>query len=201
MTEQKNPSITPAAGPKKYQRSVRNIFIHKPMQREFSFVLIVLLLISIFAVSWVIHHTIHDAAYGGGGFHFGKVSPYEILSDVSYQLLVRVSSILFVTLVIIAGFGVFFLHRVAGPVYRFRQVFLRINDGHIPHKIQLREGDFFEETADEINRTLARMQFEAQKKKQLAAKIDEMANSGDSRARELKVILEQEWVETAEKIG
>ena len=169
MNDEKNTSVaasSPQPPRKIYKRKLRNILIHKPMQREFSFVLIALLMISTMAVAFVIHTTVHDMAMGGG-YRFGKVSAFEILSDLSYELVIRVSAILFVTLVIIGLYGVFFLHRVAGPVYRFRQTFLRLNDGEIPHSIKLREGDFFGETASEINRMIRRLQFEKQKIKTL----------------------------------
>ncbi len=196
MNEQKPVTQNPApAGRPKYKRSVRNILIHKPMQREFSLMLIALLMVSTFAIGWVIHHTIHEAAFGGEGYRFGKVSPYEVLSDVSYQLLIRVSSILFLTLIVIAVFGIFFLHRVAGPVYRFRLTFLRMNDGNIPHPIKLREGDFFVETADEINRFIRKMQFESDKQKKLKDKVAQLSGSGDGRIQEIKGILDEEWIE------
>ena len=191
-------STAPAGSAKKHKRSVRNILVHKPMQREFSFIVIALLMISTFAVGWVIHYTIHDAAFGASGYHFGKVSPYEVLSDVSYQLLVRVSTILIFTLIIVAAFGIFFLHRVAGPVYRFRKTLLRLNDGEIPPPIQLRENDFFAETASEVNRLIHRIKFEGDKLKQLKQKVDQVLAAGTSHpyyqdAKLIKVLLEQEW--------
>lgn len=196
MSQETNTASSNAAS-KKYKRSVRNILVHKPMQREFSFVLIALLMISTFAVGWVIHHTIHDAAFGTNGYRFGKVSPYEILSDVSYQLLVRVSAILILTLVVIAVFGIFFLHRVAGPVFRFRKTLMRLNDGEIPHPVQLREGDFFSETASEVNRLIQRTKFETERYAQIKQKVDQMAASGaNQEAKNLKTILEKEWRET-----
>lgn len=194
MSEQKNMA---GINVKKYKRSMRNILIHKPMQREFSLMLIGLLMISTFAVGWVIHHTIHDAAFGGQGFQFGKVSPYEILSDVSYQLLVRVSSILFMTLIVVAVFGIFFLHRVAGPVFRFRYTLMRLNDGEIPHAIKLREGDFFIETAVEINRLIRYQQFQNEQKKKTLEKLAKIIAAGPSHAAyheasELRALLERE---------
>lgn len=186
---------------KKSKRSVRNILVHKPMQREFSFVLIALLMISTFAVGWVIHQTIHDAAFGTSGFRFGKVSPAEVLSDVSYQLLVRVSAILILTLVLIAAFGIFFLHRVAGPVYRFRRTLLRLNDGEIPSPVQLREGDFFSETAVEVNRLIQRTRFEWERSRQLKQKLDQILAAGSGHpsyqeAKTLKALLDQQWRES-----
>ncbi len=156
-----------------YKRSVRNIVIHKPMQREFSLVLIALLMISTLAIGFIIHNTINSAVFGGG-YRFGKVSPYEILSDVRYQLIIRVSCVLFVTLIVIAMFGMLFLHRVAGPVYRFRLTFQALNRGEMPRVIKLREGDFFGETAAEINRVLKRLEFEKEKHDKVVEKLEDM---------------------------
>lgn len=158
---------------KTYKRKIRNIVIHKPMQREFSLVLISLLIISTLAVGYVIHRTIHEAAFGGG-FRFGKISPYEVLSDVSYDLLVRVTFILFLAMIVIGIFGVFFLHRVAGPVYHFRQVLTRLNEGESPPPVKLREGDFFHETAEEINRVVTQIKFERNRSKLMKERLDQM---------------------------
>jgi len=154
----------PHPGHRAYKRKARNILIHKPMQKEFSLVLIALLMVSSLAVGFVIHSTIREAVFGTG-YRFGKISPAEVFSDVSYLLIMRVSCVLFVTLIIIGFFGVFFLHRVAGPVYRFRQTFLKLNKGEIPPTIRLREGDFFEETAQEINKYLDKVRGEQGHKK------------------------------------
>ena len=194
MTEQNHSSAAQSA--RAYRRKMKNILIHKPMQREFSFVLIGLLMVSTLAIGYVIHSTIREMAFGGG-YRFGKVSPYEMLSDISYQLVVRVSCVLFVTLVIIAFYGIFFLHRVAGPVYRFRQTFLKLNDGEIPRPINLREGDYFAETATEINRLIEKTKFEKNRcqlmKEQLKALLAATPQGSASAAvQALKVLLEKE---------
>lgn len=181
-----------------YRRRVRNILIHKPMQREFTFVMISLLMVSTLAVGFVIHQTIREAAFGGG-FQFGKINPYDILSEVSYQLIMRVSAVLFLTLIIIGVFGVFFLHRVAGPVYRFRQIFMRINDGEFPKFVRLREGDFFSETASEINQLVNKLRFDYERdraaKQQLQQIIEKAKNSGapvQSELVSLKELMEKQ---------
>lgn len=187
MTDIAN-STNPPAGAS-YKRQARNLLIHKPMQREFTLVLMMLIIVSSLAIGVVIHHTIHSAMYGGG-FRFGKVSPYEILSDVSYQLIIRVSCILFVTLLILGVFGLFFMHRVAGPVYRFRQVFIRLNRGEIPNKIRLREGDFFGETAEEFNRLIDRLQVERERDEKIKETITRLAgmNVPDAAGHELRTL-------------
>ncbi|HTL48118.1 MAG TPA: hypothetical protein VL688_08685 [Verrucomicrobiae bacterium] len=204
MENQENTHVTEKTAAKTRRRA-RNILIHKPMQREFTFVMISLLMVSTLAIAFVIHQTIHDAAFGGG-FQFGKINPYEVLSDVSYQLMIRVSAILFVTLVIIGVFGIFFLHRVAGPVYRFRQIFVKINDGEYPKYVRLREGDFFNETASEINRLVHRLRFEYDRDKQIKTKVSLMLDVAESSnpsvkktLNELKEMMEQQPPDLPEK--
>ena len=145
-----------AAQKSPYKRQLRSVLIHKPMQREFTLVVISLLIVSSLTIAFVIHFTIRQAMMGGG-YRFGKISAYEVMSEVSYDLIARVSLVLFVTIIVIGLFGVFFLHRIAGPVYRFRRVLRRMAQGEIPEPFQIREGDFFVETAEELNRVLQRL--------------------------------------------
>lgn len=137
----------------KYKRRLRSVLIHKPMQREFTLVVISLLIISALTIGFVIHYTIQEAMMGGG-FRFGKISAYEVMSGVTYDLITRVSLVLFVTISIIVIFGVFFLHRIAGPVYRFRSILRQLTKGEIPQDFRLREGDYFTETAGDFNTVL-----------------------------------------------
>lgn len=194
METNMNTQARAAAPQRTYSRQTKNIIIHRPMQREFSFMLIALFMVASAAVAWVIHQTIRDAAYGGG-FYFGKVNSFEILSDVSYQIIIRVTLVLILTLVIIAAYGVMFLHRAAGPVFRFRQILLKLNRGETPMEIKLREGDFFEEMAQEINATLKRAQVERNKILDLKTKVGEFqsfSGSDDMRrkAEEMNSILD-----------
>ena len=177
-----------------YKRQVKNIIIHRPMQREFSFMLIALFMVASAAVAWVIHQTIRDAALGGG-FYFGRVNPFEILSDVSYKIIIRVTLVLIFTLIIIGAYGVVFLHRVAGPVYRFRQTLLRINRGEMPGDIKIREGDFFHDMAHDINIILRRLRAEQEKLSELKARLADFQRTAQSedirqKAAEMKAVVD-----------
>ena len=195
---QPNPSVNPTPAnseSRDYKRKVGNLIIHRPIQREFTLVVIVLFMIAMLAIGFIIHYTIREAAFGGG-FHFGKINPYEVLAEVSYQLILWVSCVLFATLMVIGFFGLFFLHRIAGPVYRFRQIFAKLNSGHIPHPIRLRDGDFFQEVADEINRHMKWLTAETEKRQKIRQMIDQILaqhpNEGIQRsAQEIKDLLSQ----------
>ena len=177
-----------------YKRQMKNLIIHRPMQREFSFMLIALFMVASAAVAWVIHQTIRDAAFGGA-FTFGKINPSEILYDVSYTIIIRVTLVLILTLIIIGSYGVVFLHRVAGPVYRFRQTLLKINRGEMPQDIKLREGDFFHDVAHDINIILRRLRLEQDKISDLKMKISDFQKSSltedvRKKADEMKAVLD-----------
>ena len=194
MNEEKMASPS-AVGTQRERRRLRNIFIDKPLQREFVFVVTCLMMVCMGGIAFVIYRTIHQAA-GGGGFHFGKISPYEVLSEVSYQLLVRVTLILLVTLMVLVTFGIFFLHRVAGPVHRFRLVFFKINEGQLPGPIKLREGDFFPQAVDEINVLVKKLQAQQDAIKEIRQKTEQilMAHPSEGIAKttgEIKRLLEQ----------
>jgi signal transduction histidine kinase len=137
-------------------------------------------------VAVTIHYTIQNAAFGDGALQFGKVNPYEVISQVSYQIVTRVTMILLVTLFVIAAYGIKFLHRVAGPIYRCRKTLITLNQGKVPDPIRLRSGDFFTEVADEINRQSEIWAGEVRKKEELVRQIDALAKSSvapDVRAR------------------
>ena len=164
------------------------------MQREFSFMLIALFMVASAAVAWVIHQTIHDAAFGGG-LSFGKVNPVEVLSDVSYSIIIRVTLVLILTLMIVGIYGVLFLHRVAGPVFRFRQTLLKVNRGELPHDIKLREGDFFHDMAHDINIILRRLRGEQEKISELKGKLSDIQRTAISedirrKADDMKAVLD-----------
>ncbi len=175
------------SGVRNYRRQVRNIIIHKPIQREFMFVVIILFMISMLAVGFIIHYTIREAAFGGG-FRFGKINPYEVLSDVSYQLILWVSCILFATLLVIGSFGIFFLHRIAGPVYRFRLTLRRVNHGQAAVPIRLREGDYFTEVAGELNTLIQRVQEQRVKITQVEDALDHMTRIQDPQILQRNVL-------------
>ncbi len=177
-----------------HERKATNLFIHKEMQREFSFMLIILLVASSFCVALTIHYTIQHAAFGDEALQFGKVNPYEVISQISNQIVMRVTMILLLTLFIIGAYGIKFLHRVAGPVYRCRKTLILLNQQKIPDRIRLRTSDFFQELADEINRQTDLWINENQRKVELTRQISDLSGSGASPDMRAKLEALKQWI-------
>ena len=56
------------------------------------------------------------------------------------------------------GTGLYFSHKMAGPVYRFKAELKRIEEGKRVREIVLRKGDDFQDVAESLNRALERLQ-------------------------------------------
>ena len=54
--------------------------------------------------------------------------------------------------------GLYFSHKLAGPIYRFKLELQRIADGRERRTIRLRKGDDFQDVADVLNRALEQVQ-------------------------------------------
>lgn len=135
------------------KRSVKNILINKPLQREFTIVIIGVMMAAAFFVGVLIRIVILDLTQGVPN----TISRYnfeQMMADASAQLIGGSVVIIFIAVIATGFLGVFFLHRVAGPVYRFGQILKRIARGEVPDEIQLRPRDFFKETAEDINHVI-----------------------------------------------
>ena len=141
------------SGKAAYKRSVQNILINRPMQREFTLVMLGIMMTAAFAVGIVINLTLGSLT-DNAPTTISRTTLERIIFDANAQLVVISILIIFLAVIATGFFGVFFLHRIAGPVYRFRQVLKRMGSGEIPPEVRLRRKDFFKETADELNRVI-----------------------------------------------
>lgn len=176
------------------RRSLRNVIIHRPMQREFTIITIAILLVSVVLVNFLIQHTLEEVIAGNLS-GFGRIGAYNVLSDASFELIVRVTLVMFVTIITVGLFGVFFLHRVAGPVYRFHQLFQRLNRNDIPQDVSLRRRDFFKELAVELNelfKLLRERRLEIEKVKEIVSSVSGCEDLNELRRKmnEIRSIME-----------
>jgi len=154
------------------RRSVRSVVINWPMQREFTLITIAIMMFSAGLVSFVIHSTLRETILTNLG-RVGQIGAYNILSDVSFELIFRVILVFFFTVIGVGVAGIFFLHRIAGPAYRFHQLFRRLAKNEIPQDILLREKDFFQEIALELNHVFRSLR----KRKAAIAEIESILSS------------------------
>jgi len=127
-------------------------------------------------VSFVIHATMKQA-FLGSPYRIGRVSPYEVLSEVNNLLVVRVSLTLFMSVLVATLIGIVFLHRVAGPVYRFRMTLKRMAGGEIPEDMRLRDRDYFTEVAAEFNNVFKYLRGKKNSTIEIAENLEKISSS------------------------
>lgn len=149
-----------------YKRQLRNYLINKPLQREYTTLMIGVMIFSTLVVSGIIHTTMKQA-FLGHPYRIGQVSPYQVLAAVNEKLTMRVSAAMLFFIFCTTLLGIVSLHRVAGPVYRFRMLLKKVSAGQIPSDVTLRQGDYFKDVAEEFNEVFKHLR----EKKTLAAQI------------------------------
>jgi len=139
------------------KRKLTGLLINKPLVKRYVLLIVVIMMVASLLIGFVISQTLKGYIEKQAS-RSHKVSVIDILMDVNNDLLIRVFFILFLAVIATGVAGILFLHRIAGPVYRFKGVITALADGKIPkHDIVLREGDFFVDVATELNRLMARL--------------------------------------------
>lgn len=173
--------------PKNYTRKVSNFLINRPLQRQYSLLMIGVMVASSLVTAVVIQTTIRSA-FLGNPYRIGAINPYEALSTVNDLLIVRVGLTLLVCIFFATALGVVFLHRVAGPVYRFHLILKEMATGKIPRKVKLREGDYFVEVAQEFNNVFERWERKEVAVEEVMKEFEKLKDSGLS-ADQVKKLL------------
>jgi hypothetical protein len=124
-----------------------------PAQRTFILLEFVLLMFTMVYLLYLIVATMDHVAASVTGVD--KTTLALVLERVNMLLLVRISLLFFVVFIVHVVLGLFLLHRVTGPLVRFKRILNQIADGKIPnHPVTLRKGDFPTDVSDALTDAL-----------------------------------------------
>ena len=74
----------------------------------------------------------------------------EIQKGTMFLLFMVILAVLCLTFVL----GILISHKIAGPMYKMTMFLQKIREGGVIHELTFRDGDQFEEVAEELNETL-----------------------------------------------
>jgi len=141
---------------KKFRR--RRYLINKPLQFIYSGIMIYLLLIGIIVVGvgtyYLTFNTILDELEAQGGLQ----QAYDMVRNINLLIMKRVGIMFIVVLIFSFGLGVYYLHRIAGPVYRIEKTVREMAEGKKVEPIRLRKKDFFKSLAEAVNKLIEKQQ-------------------------------------------
>jgi hypothetical protein len=138
-----------------HQRSL-GLKISNEAQKQFVLLEFGLLLFTMIFLLYLIFGTVSDVV---GKIDSAQRGGFEAIFDqVNFLLLVKISILFVVVFIVNVLFGLFFLHRLIGPLVRIRTVLDRIAQGDIPdHDVTLRKGDFPTDVAESLSQALKRI--------------------------------------------
>jgi len=134
----------------KYKR--KNYLINKPLQFAYMGIAIWLLLVSVLLIGTLTYYiTLNTVLAQLESTQNLNIDAYQIVKTINSILSKRIGGLL-VFLIILAGIlEMFYLHRIAGPIYRIEKTLRDTAEGKKFIPIKLREKDFFKGLAEAAN--------------------------------------------------
>ena len=119
-------------------------------------VLVTLILISSLVLLTFIYNdfisTVLNISLGAGEVTSFEVAHLVNLSDLIWPVMLVILLSVTISSITVYILGVRFTHRMAGPVYRLRSNIAEMADGDLGKKVSIREKDYFQSLAAEIDR-------------------------------------------------
>jgi len=139
---------------KKYRR--RQYLVNKPLQFANAGIAVWLLLVGIILIGsftyYITLNTILVQMETSGNIPFDA---YQLVKSINSMLAKRIG-LLLISLVVMAGIlEIWYLHRIAGPMYRIEKTLKETLEGKEFTPINLREKDFFKPLAETINKFMS----------------------------------------------
>ncbi|MCX8081872.1 MAG: methyl-accepting chemotaxis protein [bacterium] len=132
----------------------RKYLINKPLQFIYSGIIIYLLLIGIIIAGVGTYYLTFNTILNELDAQGGMANAYELVKSINFLILSRVGLMLVVILLFAFVFGIFYLHRIAGPIFRIERTIREIAEGKKVEPIRLRKKDFFKSLADALNKLI-----------------------------------------------
>ncbi len=134
---------------KKYKRHI--YIINKSFQYKYIFIILSIILITIFTVSFTTFYIIWS----------NIIKEYFFIPEASKKLadiFVKTSELLLIPLIILTIIfsivGVFYSHKIAGPLFRVKRICDELARGNLNQIVKFRKGDEFHDVADALNKVI-----------------------------------------------
>ncbi len=134
---------------KKYKRHI--YIINKGFQYKYIFIILSIMLITVFAVSFTTFYIIWS----------NIIKEYFFIPEASKKLadiFIKTSELLLIPLIILTIIfsitGVFYSHKIAGPLFRVKRICDELARGNLNQIVKFRKGDEFHDVADALNKVI-----------------------------------------------
>lgn len=166
-------------GKTRYKRRLRNYLINSRFQLAAAAFIILSLMVGVVLAIIVGRQTVLRTYVSSDINVTGPEGFRAFLDHLSDRITVMTAVVLMTWIGIVAAISVVYLHRIAGPIYRFQQVLKQIGRGHVPPPFHLRKKDFFRDVAADFNSALSILDQRRLLANGIAFRIDEILDTYD----------------------
>ncbi|MCK5705475.1 MAG: methyl-accepting chemotaxis protein [Cyclobacteriaceae bacterium] len=121
---------------------------------KFKFLVTIILISSLVLLTFIYNDfisTVLNISLGAGEVTSFEVAHLVNLSDLIWPVMLVILLSVTISSITVYILGVRFTHRMAGPVYRLRSNIAEMADGDLGKKVSIREKDYFQSLAAEID--------------------------------------------------
>ncbi len=134
---------------KKYKRHI--YIINKSFQFKYLFIIIGVMLVTVVSVSFTTFYIIWS----------NVIKEYFFIPEASKKLVnifIKTSELLIIPiiilLVIFSLIGIFYSHKIAGPLFRVKRICDELAKGNLNQHVKFRKGDEFHDIAESLNKVI-----------------------------------------------
>lgn len=132
----------------------KNYVVNKPLQFIYSGITVYLLLIGIIVVGITTYYITLSTILTQLEAENQLFNAYSIINKINVVLGQRLLVLLLLVVIFAFLLGIYYLHRIAGPVYRIEKTLRDISEGKEIDSVHLRQKDFFKSVAEALNKVI-----------------------------------------------
>jgi methyl-accepting chemotaxis protein len=129
----------------------KRYLINKVVQLKYAYLSIWLMLLGILITNIITFETVSSSLLKILEQPEPFLNIVGVVQEMKSLLFVRIGIALIILIILGIIFKIYFIHRLVGPMYRFRNDLLKISSGRLPPRIKFRKKDYFKEITDAYN--------------------------------------------------
>lgn len=149
----------------------RRYLIDRKFQLNFSLLLLIIAAVNVFFFCMLFFFYDQEVSFVYQNILGLEYLPEDI-KQIGFSIFIKtiIFAVIFETIFILM-LGIFFSHRIAGPVFNLRQRIKEIIAGHLPQQIRLRKDDMLQEFAKDMDQLVQKMRTETAAEIELLEKL------------------------------
>jgi len=157
---------------KKFVYKRRIYLINKPFQFKYLFVILAVMLVTVFTVGFTTFYIIWNSV----------IDEFMFVPEASKKMgdiFANTTAFLIIPVLLLAGIfslmGILLSHKIAGPIYRVERVAEELAKGNLDISVRFRKGDDLKHLADSLNEMIEGMRKNVRNEKKIISSIDLIA--------------------------